>query len=158
MSRRARLTPVRARDRFLSPGGLMAPSHTRLVISGIVGERIWNERIDFWEKVYGEARWSVVCAVDISGFDMTTMSSVYCDEGLVEVVGAGEVVTSECILRVRTGWSDWAELRTSTRMSPRQSRSTSTRRSPSPRRVRRHRPSALSSLISTRSFSLHGPP
>jgi hypothetical protein len=26
-----------------------------LVISGIVGERIWNERIEFWEKVYGEA-------------------------------------------------------------------------------------------------------
>jgi hypothetical protein len=41
---------------------------------------------------------------------MTTMSSVYFDEGLVEVVGAGEVVTSECILRVRTEWSDRAEL------------------------------------------------
>jgi hypothetical protein len=80
-----------------------------LVISGIVGERIWNERIEFWEKVYGEAHRSVVGAADIPGFDMTTMSSVYFDEGLVEVVGAGEVVTSECILRVRTTRSSWAE-------------------------------------------------
>jgi protein arginine N-methyltransferase 3 len=43
-----------ARDRFLAPGGLMAPSQTRLVLTAITGERLWKEKIDFWNSVYGE--------------------------------------------------------------------------------------------------------
>lgn len=32
----------------------MAPSQTRLVLSGITGERVWKERVEFWQGVYGE--------------------------------------------------------------------------------------------------------
>lgn len=43
-----------ARDRFLAPNGIMAPSQTRLVISGITGDRVFKERVEFWKGVYGE--------------------------------------------------------------------------------------------------------
>ncbi len=43
-----------ARDRFLAPNGLMAPSQTRLVISAITAERVCKQSIDFWYSVYGE--------------------------------------------------------------------------------------------------------
>lgn len=42
-----------ARDRFLAPGGLVVPSQTRLVISAITAAKIWRERIDFWNRIYG---------------------------------------------------------------------------------------------------------
>jgi len=45
---------ISARDRFLAPGRLMAPSQTRLVLTAITGERLWKEKIDFWNSVYGE--------------------------------------------------------------------------------------------------------
>jgi hypothetical protein len=43
-----------ARDRFLAPSGLMVPSQTRLALTAITGDKLWKERIDFWESVYGQ--------------------------------------------------------------------------------------------------------
>ncbi|WVQ66117.1 uncharacterized protein L199_004295 [Kwoniella botswanensis] len=74
-----------ARDRFLAPGGLMAPSQTRLVISAITGERTWKERISFWPSVYG--------------FDLSEMQGPAFEEGLTEVVDKEEVVTTEAVVR-----------------------------------------------------------
>ncbi|ODN78581.1 hypothetical protein L202_04189 [Cryptococcus amylolentus CBS 6039] len=74
-----------ARDRFLSPTGLMAPSQTRLAISAITGERVFRERVHFWSSVYG--------------FDLSTMGGISFDEGLIEVVDAEEIVTTESIVR-----------------------------------------------------------
>lgn len=75
-----------ARDRFLAPGGLMAPSQTRLVISGSTATRLQRERITFWQNVYG--------------FEMSSaMTTPYYGEGLVEVVDKEEVVTGDCIVR-----------------------------------------------------------
>ncbi|KAL7425061.1 hypothetical protein Q5752_000749 [Cryptotrichosporon argae] len=76
---------LHARDRFLTPDGLMAPSQTRLVITAITADRLWRERVDFWRNVYG--------------FNMSGMVNPYFAEGLVEVVDADEVVTTECIVR-----------------------------------------------------------
>ncbi|WVQ79242.1 hypothetical protein IAT38_001338 [Cryptococcus sp. DSM 104549] len=74
-----------ARDRFLSPTGLMAPSQTRLVISAITGERVWRERVDFWKNAYG--------------FNLSTMDGITFVEGLTEIVDKEEVVTTESIVR-----------------------------------------------------------
>ncbi|WRT69645.1 uncharacterized protein IL334_006634 [Kwoniella shivajii] len=74
-----------ARDRFLAPAGLMAPSQTRLVISAITGDRTWKERIAFWPSVYG--------------FDLSTMQLPAFEEGLTEIVDKEEIVTSEAIVR-----------------------------------------------------------
>ena len=49
----ARCPEYSARDRFLKPGGLMAPSQTRLAISAITGDEIWKTRVEFWKSVYG---------------------------------------------------------------------------------------------------------
>ncbi|WVQ96014.1 hypothetical protein IAU59_003114 [Kwoniella sp. CBS 9459] len=74
-----------ARDRFLAPSGLMAPSQTRLVLSAITGDRVWKERVAFWPSVYG--------------FDLSVMQGPCFGEGLTEVVDKEEVVTSEAIVR-----------------------------------------------------------
>lgn len=77
---------LHARDRFLAPEGLMAPSQTRLVISAITGARTWRERVAFWDDVYG--------------FTMAgAMSGVYYPDAIVDVVDREEVVTSEAIVR-----------------------------------------------------------
>lgn len=70
-----------ARNRFLSPGGEMMPARTRLLLSAITGDRLWSERMTFWESVYG--------------FNMTAMRGVYSAEGIVDTVPASEVCTSE---------------------------------------------------------------
>ncbi|WWD20249.1 hypothetical protein CI109_104725 [Kwoniella shandongensis] len=74
-----------ARDRFLAPTGLMAPSQTRLVLSAITGEREWRDRVEFWNSPYG--------------FDLSTMQGPQFGEGSTEVVDKEEVVTTEAIVR-----------------------------------------------------------
>ncbi len=75
-----------ARDRFLAPGGLMAPSQTRLVISAITGDRVFRERIDFWDNVYG--------------YNMSSaMNGVYYPDGVIDFVDREEVVSSEAVVR-----------------------------------------------------------
>jgi protein arginine N-methyltransferase 3 len=72
---------LHARDRFLAPGGEMMPGRTRLLLSAIAGDKLWSERMTFWESVYG--------------FDMTAMRGVYAAEGIVDTIPASEVCTSE---------------------------------------------------------------
>jgi protein arginine N-methyltransferase 3 len=42
-----------ARDRFLRPGGVMAPSQCQMMIGLCDAAEVWKERIGFWEDVYG---------------------------------------------------------------------------------------------------------
>lgn len=77
---------LHARDRFLQSTGEMVPARTRLLLSAITGERLWADRMTFWEKVYG--------------FDMTAMRGVYLKDGIVDTVDAKEIVTDEYDLRV----------------------------------------------------------
>ena len=44
---------LRARDRFLRPGGVMAPSQCRMMLGLCDGSEIHKDRIGFWEDVYG---------------------------------------------------------------------------------------------------------
>ncbi|KAF9568765.1 arginine N-methyltransferase 3 [Agrocybe pediades] len=62
-----------ARDRFLKPGGVMAPSETRMVLGLCDGSEIHKERIGFWDDVYG--------------FDLSTMGEGLYDEAIIDVVG-----------------------------------------------------------------------
>ena len=57
----------------------MMPGRTRLLLSAITGDRLWSERMTFWESVYG--------------FNMTAMRGVYSTEGIVDTVPAEEIVT-----------------------------------------------------------------
>ena len=42
-----------ARDRFLKPGGVMAPSQTKMLLGLCDASEIAKERIEFWDDVYG---------------------------------------------------------------------------------------------------------
>ena len=46
---------LRARDRFLRPGGVMAPSQCKMMFALCDGSEIYKERIGFWNDVYGES-------------------------------------------------------------------------------------------------------
>ncbi|CAK5274435.1 unnamed protein product [Mycena citricolor] len=62
-----------ARDRFLKPGGVLAPSQMRMMFALCDGSDIVKERIKYWDDVYG--------------FDLSPMAEHVADEAIVDVVG-----------------------------------------------------------------------
>jgi protein arginine N-methyltransferase 3 len=45
-----------ARDRFLAPGGLLAPGQARMCFALADAADLWRERVGFWADVYGACR------------------------------------------------------------------------------------------------------
>jgi hypothetical protein len=43
-----------ARDRFLCPSGVMAPSQCRLMLGLCDASEVVKERVEFWNDIYGE--------------------------------------------------------------------------------------------------------
>lgn len=43
-----------ARDRFLRPNGVMAPSQTQMKFALCEASELFKERIGFWNDIYGE--------------------------------------------------------------------------------------------------------
>ncbi|KAJ6455461.1 protein arginine N-methyltransferase [Mycena sanguinolenta] len=64
---------LRARDRFLSPGGVMAPSQSQMLLALCDASEVSKDRVDFWNDVYG--------------FDLSIMAHDLYDEAIVDVVG-----------------------------------------------------------------------
>ncbi|CAA7261550.1 unnamed protein product [Cyclocybe aegerita] len=62
-----------ARDRFLRPGGVMAPSQCKMMLGLCDGSEIYKDRIGFWEDIYG--------------FDLSAMAHELYNEAIVDVVG-----------------------------------------------------------------------
>ena len=44
---------LQARDRFLKPGGLVAPSESRMVLTLCQASGVRKSHIEFWEDIYG---------------------------------------------------------------------------------------------------------
>lgn len=44
---------LHARDRFLRPGGVMAPSQTKMMLGLCDAADIYKERVAFWSDIYG---------------------------------------------------------------------------------------------------------
>lgn len=44
---------LQARDRFLRPGGVMAPSQCKMMLALCDGSEIYKDRVGFWDDVYG---------------------------------------------------------------------------------------------------------
>ena len=44
---------LHARDRFLRPGGVMAPSQCRMMLALCEGSGVVKDRVDFWNDVCG---------------------------------------------------------------------------------------------------------
>jgi type I protein arginine methyltransferase len=70
-----------ARDRYLrKQTGLLAPSHTRMLLSAVADCEIIQERFGFWDDVYG--------------FSMNAMKTGLADEAWTDYLKAEQVVTS----------------------------------------------------------------
>ncbi|RXW22484.1 hypothetical protein EST38_g3361 [Candolleomyces aberdarensis] len=69
-----------ARDRFLKPGGVMAPSQTKMLFALCDAKEIYKDRIGFWNDIYG--------------FDMSTMSEGLYDEAIIDVLGPETVLSN----------------------------------------------------------------
>lgn len=75
---------LHARDLYMKPGGLMAPSHCRITFAGICDDELMRDRVHFWDNVHG--------------FKMTAMAKGVFDEAYTEVLKKEVVVTDVATL------------------------------------------------------------
>ncbi|CAG4930703.1 unnamed protein product [Parnassius apollo] len=78
-------TVLYARDKWLKPDGMLFPDRCTLFICGIEDRQYKDEKINWWDDVYG--------------FDMSSIRKVAISEPLVDVVDAKQVVTNSCLLK-----------------------------------------------------------
>ncbi|KAF9294240.1 hypothetical protein BGZ88_004188 [Linnemannia elongata] len=74
-----------ARDRFLAPGGILAPSQTRILFTATNDESFLNDSIDYWNDVYG--------------FKMSTMKENVLREAVVDFVSPESIVTNTVTIK-----------------------------------------------------------
>lgn len=71
-----------ARDRWMAPNGIMAPSQTRILLAALDDEDIKDDRIHFWNDVYG--------------FKMSAMKQTVVNEAVVDFFN-GDAVVSDIV-------------------------------------------------------------
>ena len=80
-------TVLDARDKYLKPDGLIFPDHATMYIAAIEDQDYKEEKIGFWDDVYG--------------FDYSCMKEIAMKEPLVDTVELRSVVTNPCTVIVR---------------------------------------------------------
>ncbi|KHJ46637.1 hypothetical protein D918_02953 [Trichuris suis] len=78
-------TVIFARDKWLKPNGMIFPDRASLFICAIEDRQYKDEKINWWENVYG--------------FDMSSIRNVAMSEPLVDVVDPNQVVTNCSLLK-----------------------------------------------------------
>ncbi|KZT11010.1 S-adenosyl-L-methionine-dependent methyltransferase [Laetiporus sulphureus 93-53] len=78
-------TVLLARDRYLKPGGLIFPDTATLYLSAIEDSEYKEEKINFWDNVYG--------------FDYSCIKDIALREPLVDTVDAKAIVTNNCMIK-----------------------------------------------------------
>ncbi|KAJ3759216.1 S-adenosyl-L-methionine-dependent methyltransferase [Lentinula raphanica] len=74
-----------ARDRFLKPNGIMAPTQTRMMFGLCDATEIVKDRITFWNDIYG--------------FDMSAMAEELYHEAVIDVVGPHTMLSTPCVVK-----------------------------------------------------------
>ncbi|KAF9328846.1 hypothetical protein BG006_008033 [Podila minutissima] len=74
-----------ARDRFLVPGGILAPSQTRILFTTTSDESFLDDSIHYWNDVYG--------------FKMSTMKENVLREAVVDFVSPETIVTNTVTIK-----------------------------------------------------------
>ncbi|EPQ54848.1 protein arginine N-methyltransferase [Gloeophyllum trabeum ATCC 11539] len=74
-----------ARDRFLRPEGVLAPSQCQMMLSLCDAKEIYKERIKFWSDVYG--------------FDLSAMSEDVYHDAVMDVVGPETLVSEPYLIK-----------------------------------------------------------
>jgi protein arginine N-methyltransferase 1 len=75
-------TVIYARDNFLKPGGILLPDKANMYIAGIEDSEYKQEKIEFWNNVYG--------------FNMSCIKNIAIREPLVDTVEAAAQMTTAC--------------------------------------------------------------
>lgn len=78
-------TVLFARDKWLRTDGMLFPDKATLYICGIEDRQYKDEKINWWDDVYG--------------FDMSSIRKVAISEPLVDVVDPKQVVTNACLIK-----------------------------------------------------------
>uniref|UniRef100_A0A8D0GWU0 Protein arginine methyltransferase 1 n=1 Tax=Sphenodon punctatus TaxID=8508 RepID=A0A8D0GWU0_SPHPU len=78
-------TVIYARDKWLTPDGLIFPDRATLYITAIEDRQYKDYKIHWWENVYG--------------FDMSCIKDVAIKEPLVDVVDPKQLVTNACLIK-----------------------------------------------------------
>ncbi|KAJ3013289.1 UNVERIFIED_CONTAM: Protein arginine N-methyltransferase 3 [Siphonaria sp. JEL0065] len=76
---------ITARDRWLAPGGVMAPSHANILIAGLEDADWINDKHHFWNDVYG--------------FDYTCMKGTFLEDGQVDIANPKSIITEPVVLK-----------------------------------------------------------
>ncbi|KAI8341361.1 S-adenosyl-L-methionine-dependent methyltransferase [Chlamydoabsidia padenii] len=74
-----------ARDRWLAPGGIMAPSQTRILMAALDDEDLKDDRVNFWNDVYG--------------FKMSAMKEPVINEAVVDFIKPNTVMSNVVTLK-----------------------------------------------------------
>ncbi|KAH9073434.1 S-adenosyl-L-methionine-dependent methyltransferase [Lactarius deliciosus] len=74
-----------ARDRFLKPGGVMAPSQCRMMLCLSEASGIYKERVGFWNDIYG--------------FDLSVMGEDVFNDAVVDIVGPDTVMSEPYMIK-----------------------------------------------------------
>nr|XP_048688668.1 protein arginine N-methyltransferase 1 isoform X3 [Caretta caretta] len=78
-------TVIYARDKWLTPDGLIFPDRATLYVTAIEDRQYKDYKIHWWENVYG--------------FDMSCIKDVAIKEPLVDVVDPKQLVTNACLIK-----------------------------------------------------------
>ncbi|CAI6008859.1 unnamed protein product [Closterium sp. NIES-65] len=78
-------TVLFARDKWLANGGIVLPDHCSLYLMAIEDAEYKQEKIHFWQSVYG--------------FDMSCIRDKAMLEPLVDTVDAEQIVTNSCLVK-----------------------------------------------------------
>jgi predicted RNA methylase len=78
-------TVIYARDKWLAPDGVLMPDKARLYITAIEDRQYKDDKINWWENVYG--------------FNMSSIREVAISEPLVDCVDPNQVVTNNCLIK-----------------------------------------------------------
>ncbi|KAI6033218.1 S-adenosyl-L-methionine-dependent methyltransferase [Pisolithus orientalis] len=78
-------TVLDARDKYLKPGGLIFPDNARLFLAAIEDQDYKEEKINFWDNVYG--------------FDFSCIKDIAVREPLVDTVELKAVVTDPFMIK-----------------------------------------------------------
>ncbi|KAE9402260.1 S-adenosyl-L-methionine-dependent methyltransferase [Gymnopus androsaceus JB14] len=76
---------LHARDRFLKPGGVMAPSQSKMMLGLCDATEIIKDRVTFWNDIYG--------------FEMSVMAEDSYDEAIIDVVGPHTMLSAPCVVK-----------------------------------------------------------
>jgi protein arginine N-methyltransferase 1 len=77
-------TVIFARDKWLKPGGVVLPDRATLSLTAIEDGQYRNDKIDFWDNVYG--------------FNMRVIKDLAMAEPLVDTVEPQQVAATTCVL------------------------------------------------------------